>query len=75
MFSFKHVWNGRFDVFTAVNFQVEFFWVVTQWRWRQNWPLKRWFLTSLHSITTQKTSTWRGVRFDKEEPISYRITK
>jgi hypothetical protein len=29
------------------------------WRWRQYRPLKHWYpTTTLHSITTQKTSTW-----------------
>jgi len=29
------------------------------WRWRQHGPLKRWYpTTTLHGVTTQKTSTW-----------------
>jgi hypothetical protein len=29
------------------------------WRWRQQGPPKRWYLTiTLHGVTTQKTSTW-----------------
>jgi hypothetical protein len=49
-------------------FQVEVFWfvmacsvvvVTSPWRWRQHGPLKHWYpTTTLHSNTTQKTSTW-----------------
>jgi len=29
------------------------------WRWRQHGPLKRWYVTTtLHGVTTEKTSTW-----------------
>jgi len=28
------------------------------WRWRQHGPLKCWYPTSLHSITTLKSMTW-----------------
>jgi len=32
---------------------------MTSWRWKQHGPLKWWYPTmSLHSVTTQKTSTW-----------------
>jgi hypothetical protein len=48
-------------------FQVEVFWVVTpfsvvvgSWRWRQHGPLKRRYpTTTLHSVTTQKTLTYK----------------
>jgi len=51
--------NAKFDVFTAVKFQVEIFWVVTSpWRWRHYDPPKRWYPTiTLNGVTTQKTST------------------
>jgi len=33
--------------------------VTSLWRWRQHEPLKHWYpSTTLHSITTQKNSTW-----------------
>jgi hypothetical protein len=34
-------------------------WRRVGWRWRQHGPLKRWYpTTTLHDVTTQKTSTW-----------------
>jgi len=30
----------------------------TQWRWRQQSTLKRWYITTLNGVTTRKTSTW-----------------
>jgi len=28
------------------------------WRRKQHGPLKRWYPTTIHGVTTQKTSTW-----------------
>jgi len=58
------VWNE--DATWNFNY-VKVFWfmmcsvVVGRWRWRrrQHGPLKCWYLTTtLHRVTTQKTSTW-----------------
>jgi hypothetical protein len=38
--------------------------VPSPWRWRQHEPLKCWYpTTTLHGVTTQKTSTWRPSKF------------
>jgi len=31
---------------------------LSAWRWRQHGPLKRWYPTILHGVTTQKIWTW-----------------
>jgi len=32
----------------------------SEWRWRQDGPMKCWYLTTtLHSITNQKTMIWK----------------
>jgi hypothetical protein len=50
-----NLWNR-----TTLVSQVEVFWVVTPWRRRQHGPPKRWHpTTTLHGVTTQKTSTWK----------------
>jgi len=42
----------------AMKSEVEVFWVVP-WRWRQQGPPKCWYpITTLQSVTNQKTSTW-----------------
>jgi len=62
---------ASFESFTAMMFQVQVFWVMTSYSvvvgWYQrfkgpcceNGPLQRWYpTTTLHGVTTQKTSTW-----------------
>jgi hypothetical protein len=57
----------RFEMSTAMMIQIVVFWDVTlcsdaapssPWSWREHGPPKCWYPTSLHGVTTQKTTTW-----------------
>jgi len=50
---------GLFYHIVYVSRKRERYAVFSPWRWRQHGPPKRWYPdTTVHGITTQKTSTW-----------------
>jgi hypothetical protein len=48
----NYVSLARLEIFTAMKSHI------VVWRWRQCGPLKCWYPTTLHAVTTQNTMTW-----------------